>query len=156
MLSKVRKFLRKNKRLLKVGIIFILLLVLVVALYKVLFYSSAESSIYGERLRDIKESEFKKEEKEEIIEKSSEINGISTVKISVKGRLIKLIINYEENVSIDDIKNSMNSMLGYFSETVKGYYDITFYAKQNKEDKESYPIIGYKHKNKENISFDEL
>ena len=156
MLSKIRKFLRKNKKLVKVGIILILLLALLIVLYKVLFYSSAESSVYGERLRDIKENEFKKEEKEEVIEKSSEINGISTVKISVKGRLIKLVINYEENVSVDDIKNSMNTMLGYFSKKVKGYYDITFYAKQNKEDKENYPIIGYKHKNKENISFDEL
>ena len=97
MMSKVKKFLRKNKKLVKVGIICILLLVFVAALYKVLFYSSAESSIYGERLRDIKENKFKKEEKEEIIEKSSGINGISTIKISVKGRLIKLIINYEEN-----------------------------------------------------------
>lgn len=156
MLSKVRKFLRKNKKLLKVIIVLLLLILVLVVLYKMLFYSGAESSIYGERLRDIKEHEFKKDDKDNIIEKSSEIKGISTVKVSVKGRLIKLVINYEENVSIEDMKNSMNTMLDYFSEKVKSYYDITFYAKQNKDEKENYPIIGYKHKNKEVISFDEL
>lgn len=49
----------------------------------------------------------------------------------------------------------MNEMLGYFSDKVKGYYDITFYAKKNVEDKETYPLIGYKHKTRDEISFEE-
>ena len=156
MLLKIKKFLKKNKKVVKIGIIVIASLVVLIALYKILFYSSAESAVYGERLRDIKKNEFKSDEKSEIIEKSSKINGVSTVKIAVKGRLIKFTINYEENVSVEEMKNSMNQMLGFISDKVKLYYDITFYAKQNKEEKETYPLVGYKHKNKTEISFDEL
>lgn len=156
MLLKIKKFLKKNKKVIKIGIVLIIILIILLVLYKALFYSSAESSIYGVRLRDINKNEFKQEEKKKIEKKSSELEKISTVKISTKGRLIKVFINFEEGTTNDIIKQRFNDILGFVSEKVKGYYDITFYAKINVDNKETYPVIGYKHKNKPEISYDEL
>ena len=156
MLSKIKRFLRKNKNIIRIGIILLIVIIVLLVLYKSLFYSSAESSIYGVRLRDIKENEFKSEEKKTIEQKSLALENVSTVKISVKGRLIKFFINFDEGTTNDVIKQRCNDMLGLVSEKVRGYYDITFYAKINVGEKETYPIIGYKHKNKTEISFYEL
>ena len=155
-MPKLKKILKNNKKLIKLGILVLMLFAIFILFYKTFFYSSSEKSAYGVRLRNIKENEFTSKEQDEVVDKSSNISGISTVKINIKGRLIKIFINYDENVDQNQMKNTMNEILGYISDKVKGYYDITFYAKQNKDEKKTYPLIGYKHKNKTVISFDEL
>lgn len=156
MFSKIKRFLKKYKTIVKILIVLIILGIVSFGLYKLLFYSSAESSIYGVRLRDIKDNEFKVEEKKQVEEKVQALEKVSTVKITTKGRLIKFFINFEEDATNDVIKQRFNDVLGFLSDKVKGYYDITFYAKVNKGEEEKYPIIGYKHKNNTVISFDEL
>lgn len=156
MLSKIKKFLKKNKKVVKIGIILLVVLIVLLVLYKSLFYSDSEKANYGVRLRDIEEHEFKTKDRKSVEEKSSTLEDISTVKITIKGRLIKFFVNFDEETTNDVIKQRFNEMLSFVSENVKGYYDITFYAKINKEDEETYPIIGYKHKNKTEITFDEL
>lgn len=154
--NNVKKFFKNNKNIIKIGIILLIVIVLLIVSYKALFYSNSEKATYGVRLNNIEEHKFTNDDKKDIINKSSEIKGISTVKINVKGRLIKIFINYDENVTVEDMKKSFNDIASYFSENVKSYYDIAFYAKQNKEDEENYPLMGYKHKNNTDISFDEL
>lgn len=156
MFSKIKGFLKKYKTIIKILIVLMVLGAVGFGLYKLLFYSSAENSIYGVRLRDIKDNEFKIEEKKQVEEKVAGLEKVSTVKITIKGRLIKFFINFDEDVTNDVIKQRFNDALGFISDKVKGYYDITFYAKVNKGEEEKYPIIGYKHKNNTVISFDEL
>lgn len=156
MLPKIKKFLKKYNKQVKIGLIVLVVLILFLVLYKSLFYSSSEKAVYGVRLRDIKENEFTSEEKKDVEKKSSDVEGVSSLKITVKGRLIKFFVTFDDGVSNEDIKGKFNEMLGFISDDVKGYYDITFYAVQEKEDKETYPIIGYKHKNKDQITFDEF
>lgn len=156
MLPKIKRFVKKNNKLVKLCVIFLIIFVILIILFKSLFYSSSEKSVYGVRLRDIKENEFTKEENSSFKEKSSGIDGIKEVKVTVKGRLIKAFVTFDDSLSSEDIKSKFNEMLGYLSEKVKGYYDVTFYAIQNKDGKESYPVIGYKHKNKNDMSYDVL
>ena len=155
MLPKIKKFYKKNKKTIKIAILVIIILGLLLFTYKTLFYSTKEKDIYGVRLRGLKDNEFTDKEKKDVIDKTSKLDKVSTVKINVKGRLIKCFVNYEESADNNHIKSTMNEMLGYFSDKVKGYYDITFYAKKNVEDKETYPLIGYKHKTRDEISFEE-
>lgn len=156
MLSKIKKFLKKNKKLVKIGAVLLIILIVLLVLYKSLFYSDSEKANYGVRLRDIKENEFKVSEKKKVEEKSSALEGISDVKITIKGRLIKFFVYFDEETTNDVIKSKFNEMLSFVSEKVKGYYDITFYAIINTDDEKTYPVIGYKHKNKAEIAFDEL
>lgn len=152
MLPKIKKY---NKQL-KIGLVVLLVLIVFLILYKSLFYSSSLKATYGVRLRDIKENEFTSDEKKDVLKKSTSLEGVSSLKINVRGRLIKFFVTMDEGVSNEDIKNKFNEMLGFVSEKVKSYYDITFYAIQTREGKEVYPVIGYKHKSKQEMTFDEF
>lgn len=156
MLPKIKKFLKTHKKQVKIGLIILAILIVLLVLYKSLFYSNSEKATYGVRLRDIEENKFTSEEKKSVQEQSSKIEGVDSVDITVKGRLIKFFVNFNEEITNEDIKNKFNEMLGFISDKVKGYYDVTFYAIQIKDKKEKYPVIGYKHKSKEEITFDEF
>lgn len=156
MLPKIKRYIKNNKKQVAIVLAVIAGLLVCLVLYKALFYSSSEKAVYGVRLRDIKENEFVKEDKKEVLDKGSEIEGVSNVKIEVKGRLIKFFVTFNEGVSTDDMKNKFNEMLGFISSKVTSYYDISFYSKQTVEGKTKYPVTGYKHKGKSEISFDVL
>ena len=47
-------------------------------------------------------------------------------------------------------------ILGFIDDKTKGYYDITVYVSQTIDGEKKYPIIGYKHKSKDVMTFDEL
>jgi len=156
MLPKIKRFIKNNKKQVKIGIIILFILVGLLVLYKSLFYSNSESATYGVRIRDIKENQFPKEDIAEVREKSSNVEGVKEAKVIVKGRLIKFFVTFNEGVSTDDIKNRFNEMLGFMNEKIKGYYDVTFYSEQILDGKTKYPVTGYKHKGKTEIAFDVL
>lgn len=156
MLPKIKRYIKNNKKQVAIVLVVIAVLLVCLVLYKALFYSSSEKAVYGVRLRDIKENEFVKEDKKEVLDKASEIEGVSNVKIEVKGRLIKFFVTFNEGVSTDDMKNKFNEMLSFISSKVTNYYDISFYSEQMVEGKTKYPVTGYKHKAKNEISFDVL
>ena len=156
MLPKIKRYIKNNKKQVAIVLAVVAVLLVCLVLYKALFYSSSEKAVYGVRLRDIKENEFVKEDKKEVLDKASEIEGVSNVKIEVKGRLIKFFVTFNEGVSTDDMKNKFNEMLSFISSKVTNYYDISFYSEQKKKEKTKYPVTGYKHKAKNEISFDVL
>ena len=156
MLPKVKDFIMNNKKLVIIAVGVLLALVLFILLYKSLFYSSSEKANYGVRLRDIKENEFTLDDKKEVEEKISDLDGVDKTTINIKGRLIKVFVTFEENTKNEDIKEKLNETLSYFSEKVKNYYDVQFYACVPKDGEEVHPVIGYKHKASEEITFDEL
>ena len=156
MLPKIKRYIKNNKKQVAIVLAVVAVLLVCLVLYKALFYSSSEKAVYGVRLRDIKENEFVKEDKKEVLDKASEIEGVSNVKIEVKGRLIKFFVTFNEGVSTDDMKNKFNEMLSFISSKVTNYYDISFYSEQMVEGKTKYPVTGYKHKAKNEISFDVL
>lgn len=156
MLPKIKKFIRENKKAVKIGTVVLVGLIILLILYKSLFYSDSEKAIYGARLRNIKDNKFTKEQQKDVKDKASSLDGVMNAKVVVKGRLIKFFITFDSGVSNDDIKARFNDMLGYISDKTKGYYDITFYSEITRDGKTVYPVTGYKHKNKTDISFKEL
>ncbi len=156
MLPKIKRFIKNHKKQVRIGVIVLIALIILLVLYKSLFYSNSEKATYGVRLRDIEQNEISNDEKEKIKSKSSEIEGVKEVKLEIKGRLIKFFVTFEEGVSTDDMKNKFNEMLSFLSEKIKGYYDVTFYSEQKQDGVTKYPVTGYKHKSKTEISFDVL
>ena len=152
-MPKVKKFIKDYNKQIKIGIVILLILVLFIVLYKSLFYSNSEKASYGVRLRDIKSNEIEKEERVELQNKASEIEGVSEARIVIKGRLIKFFVTFNDGVSQEEIKNKFNDMLGLLDEKIKGYYDVTFDAIQKDGNEKKYPVIGYKSKSKEGISY---
>lgn len=156
MLPKIKKFIKTHKKQVRIGLIVLVVLIILLVLYKSFFYSTSEKAVYGVRLRDIEDHEFISDEQDDVLTSSGELDGVSDVELKVKGRLIKFFVTFDEGVSTDDIEARFNDMLGFISEDVKSYYDVTFYAIQTQDGEEKYPVIGYKHKNNDSISFDVL
>ena len=154
MLPKIKRFVRNNKKQVKIGLLVLLVMIILLVLYKSLFYSSSEKSVYGVRIGDIKEHEFTKEMIKEVESKSSKLEKTSKTEIKIKGRLIKIFVTFTEDATTDDIKTRLNDIVSYIEDDVKSYYDIELYSIQTKDNKTSYPVIGYKHKNKTDITFD--
>ncbi len=154
MLPKIKRFVRNNKKQVKIGLLVLLVIIILLVLYKSLFYSSSEKSVYGVRIRDIKEHEFTKEMIKEVESKSSKLEKTSKTEIKIKGRLIKIFVTFTDDATTDDIKARLNDIVSYIEDDVKSYYDIELYSIQTKDNKTSYPVIGYKHKNKTDITFD--
>ena len=154
MLPKIKRFVKNNKKQVKIGLLVLLVMIILLVLYKSLFYSSSEKSVYGVRIRDIKEHEFTKEMIKEVESKSSKLEKTSKTEIKIKGRLIKIFVTFTDDATTDDIKARLNDIVSYIEDDVKSYYDIELYSIQTKDNKTSYPVIGYKHKNKTDITFD--
>ena len=154
MLPKIKRFVRNNKKQVKIGLLVLLVIIILLVLYKSLFYSNSEKAVYGIRTRDIKEHKIKGKDEENWKSKALEIDKITECKIVVKGRLIKFFITFEDGVSTDDIKTKISDVSKILSKNVTSYYDVTFYAKEVKSGETKYPVIGYKHKSKDSISFD--
>lgn len=150
----VKRFIRKNKKQVAIVGIALLAILVIVVLYKSLFYSNSERSIYGIRTHDIKEHKISNKQINKWKESTLDIDGVTECKINVKGRLIKFFITFDNEISTDDMKTKINDALKEVSDNVKSYYDITIYAKQSKDDGTKYPVIGYKHKTSDSISYD--
>lgn len=155
MLTNIKKWVRNNKEKVRNILIVTVIVVIMLVLYKLLFYSTAESSVYGMRLRDINKHEISNKELKEYEEKSK-LEGINKIDIKIKGKLIKYFIEVPNEVSNDDVKNKINEMLGFLTEDIKGFYDITFYVNKEQEEEIKCIMIGYKHKSKESVIYDEV
>lgn len=153
MKQNMKKFVRKNKRVIAMVIICIVALLLCVIVYKTCFYSNSKSSLYGERLREIEKNEFTKSQKQKVANKVKKFAGVNKVDVEVSGRLIKFFITFDKNTSVDNMKLRFNESLGLLSEKVKSYYDVSFYSIQIVDKKVKYPLMGYKHKNSKDISW---
>lgn len=153
MIPRTIKKLKKNKDLIMNILIVIVIVLVMLGLYKVLFYSSKESSIYGVRLRDSEKYKISITDLKKMEKKAKEIENTESINIDIKGRLIKYYITVKNEINIDQMKDICNQMLSLIDENKKEYYDVTFYLIKENEGKESYPLIGYKHKSKETITF---
>ena len=153
MIPKIRKYIRKNKDTIINVIIVLAIVVIMLGLYKVLFYSSKESSVYGVRLRDSEKYKISITDQKKMKTEVKKIEGVESVDIEIKGRLIKYYITVSSSSNLDNMRNICNQVYGLVDENKKTYYDLTFYLITENEGEEKYPLVGYKHKNKEVITF---
>ena len=153
-MNDVKKFVRKHKKEVTIAVIVLVALLFVIILYKSLFYSKSEKSVYGVRLNGIEDHKLKDDKLETWESKIKKMDKVSDCKVELKGRLIKFFVTFESDVSTDDIKTKFNDIVKDIDEDTKSYYDIELYAKQSKDGTMKYPVIGYKHKSKDSVSYD--
>ncbi len=139
------KFIKKHKSLIIALIIFILVFVLFLGIYR-FFFPNEESAIYGDRLEGLtKEVEITKKDKTKIEDALKEISNAT--KVRTQGRIIEVSISIKDEVNRDAAKENSKKILEQLSEKQIKYFDIqVFIKKEGKtEDAAQFPIIGYKH-----------
>lgn len=150
---KAKKFYKENKKLVKIITLCFLVLIFIIVLYKSLFYSSQEKSIYGERLSNIKEYKLSKNDLVNYSSKIKKIDNVDDSKVLLKGRLLKYFVYVKKDITEEQMKEIANKSIELTLEKVKSYYDIEIFFGISQEDEVKYPLIGYKHKTKNDIVF---
>ena len=141
-------FIKRNKKLLVVITVFLVALVAGIQLKNILYPSGG--AIYGNRLEGIKEVELAKDLDRQIQEKLKDF--VSKVEVRTSGRIVNITMTVNGDVSASVAKDNSKKILELFAEKQLNYYDIQVFLKKE-TDATDFPIIGYKHQNKDGFTW---
>ncbi len=135
---------RGNTLYIKISIIVLILsalIVLGVMTYNILFSSNDSSRFVGIENYKLTDKEIKSAK-----DKIKELENISDIDIYVKSKIIRIIVNLEQDIELDALKAKSNEMIKSFSQENLSYYDVEIFVESKNKDSEIYPKIGYKYK----------
>lgn len=126
----MKKLWRENRVLVLLISILIICFIAIVCVALTFFYSKNVSS-YGNRLEGIENYPITDKFIDEYENAMYENEGISKVKINVKGRVVYIHLTFKDEVGLEDAKMIANNSLELFEEDILGYYDIDFALKNS-------------------------
>ncbi len=142
------KFMKKNKTIVIVGIICLVLFILMAfAVYR-MFYPSSES-VYGDRLDNA--PEIDNAVIEQIKSKIMDSNLVEEVKYETNVAVMKFFISVKDSTKLADVQKLGDIILDTLSTKVISFYDIEVYL--TNENNEQYPSIGYHSKSASSFSW---
>ena len=142
------KFMKKNKTIVIVGIICLVLFILMAfAVYRMFYPSSG--SVYGDRLDNA--PEIDNAVIEQIKSKIMDSNLVEEVKYETNVAVMKFFISVKDSTKLDDAQKLGDIILDTLSTKVTSFYDIEVYL--TNENNEQYPSIGYHSKSASSFSW---
>lgn len=149
MFMKFIKFIKKHSSTV-VGItVFVLVIIAILLIKNTLSFDESEA-IYGSRLEGINKVKISNNQKSNVESKITD--GAKKVKVRISGKVVNTIITTDEGVAVEDAKNMAVTILEEFTDEQKKFYDFQFLIK-NKKNTEQYPIIGYKQRTRDKITW---
>lgn len=140
---------RKKKLIIALSICVILVLALCIA-YEVIFANN--SGKYGNRLEGIQKVNITKTQQKKIKDNIETLEISKSVSVYLTGKILKTVVVLKDDVALDKSKETYVKLLEQLTDKQKKYFDIEIFLEKKVKD-ESFPIIGYKHHNKENVSW---
>ena len=142
------KFIKKNKNIVIVAIICLVLVVLMgVAVYR-MFYPS-NGSVYGDRLENA--PEIDNAVIEQIKNKIMDSDLVEEVNYNTNVTTMKFFIKVKDSAKLEKVQALSDIIIDTLSTKVVSFYDIEIYL--TNENNSSYPSIGYHSKNAEAFSW---
>lgn len=151
-MNKVKKILKNNKYTVIGLIIFIVLVVIGYGAYR-FFFPNIGTPVYGNRLDDIKEHEITKDDCSKVISKLEENEAVVEATTDIEGRVFNVIITVKETTKLDDAKKLTTIIIENIKTDQKEYFDIQVFLKNEKDEVEGYPTIGYLGKTETEFSY---
>ena len=136
------EFIKKNKSMIVAGLILLAIIVTIIIVKDTVMFDESQAE-YGNRLEGLDKVKVTDEQIKTIKDNLKE--NTKSVKVEISGRTINIIIEVNKDTSIGDAKSYAEKALETFTDEQKSYFDIEALLK-NDEDKDHYPVIGYKHK----------
>lgn len=143
-------FIKKNKVTIIIIAIFAICVFVVMGLINA-FFPEEGIAIYGNRLDGIDKVAVSDATLKDLEEKFKD-DAVKSVSARINGKTINIEIVVNDDVDPGTAKIYGEKSLEVFSKEQKEFYDIQIFAKKDIETVE-YPIIGYKHKSKESLSW---
>ena len=147
----MKNFIKNNKVTVVAFIICVIFVILVFAV-KLTFFPNEGTAIYGDRLDGIEEVEITDKQQEDIIKSLEDKDEVKEVSCDIKGRTLNVLITVNDDVELDPAKSLTSSITDNLEEDQTSYYDIQVFISKDNDDTR-FPIIGYKHQNKDEFSW---
>ena len=147
----MKNFIKNNKVTVVAFIICVIFVILVFAV-KLTFFPNEGTAIYGDRLDGIEEVEITDKQQEDIIKSLEDKDEVKKVSCDIKGRTLNVLITVNDDVELDPAKALTSSITENLEEDQTSYYDIQVFISKDNDDTR-FPIIGYKHQNKDEFSW---
>ena len=147
----MKNFIKNNKVTVVAFIICVIFVILVFAV-KLTFFPNEGTAIYGDRLDGIEEVEITDKQQEDIIKALEDKDEVKKVRWDIKGRTLNVLITVNDDVELDPAKALTSSITDNLEEDQTSYYDIQVFISKDNDDTR-FPIIGYKHQNKDGFSW---
>ena len=89
------------------------------------FFLGGSKSVYGDRLDDIDKYPITDNVKNTYIKNLEDDQIVKDVKFDVKGRIIYVIIDFNDDVSLSDAENRAAASLTDIGDDLMSYYDVS-------------------------------
>lgn len=147
----MKKFLKNNKFAVIATSIFLVFVILLVQV-KNTFFPTEGNAIYGDRLDGINNSIITSDDIKDIKNALEKETPVKKIEIRSSGRTLEVTVTINDDVDMNTAKSLAGKILEVCSDKQKKYYDFQVFIKKDNDAKD-FPIIGYKHHNKENFTF---
>ncbi len=147
----MKNFIKNNKVTVVAFIICVIFVILVFAV-KLTFFPNEGTAIYGDRLDGIEEVEITDNEQDDIIKSLEDRDEVKSASTDIKGRTLNVLITVNDDVELDPAKALTSSVIDNLEEDQTSYYDIQVFISKDNDDTR-FPIIGYKHQDKDEFSW---
>ena len=146
----MKNILRKKTKLI-LALSFLVIIVLALCIvYETIF--SNNNGKYGDRLDGIEKVNVKAKQKNEIKKNIESLEMSTSVNVYLTGKIVKVVVTVKDDVDLSKAKESYGKLMEKLSDDQKKYFDVQVFLKKKGKD-DNFPTIGYKHHNKENVSW---
>ena len=146
---KIIDFVKKNSSAV-VGVTVFILVIVSALLIKNLFMYDDNQAIYGSRLDGVDKMKVTSEQKDKVKKRLSEKTKKADVRVA--GKIVNIEFTVNDDVSLEDAKKLGPEALDEFTKDQQKFFDFQFFVK-NDNNKTQFPIIGYKQRAKDSISW---
>ena len=147
----MKKFIKYNKVTTIAFIICVIFVVLVFAI-KLTFFPNEGTAIYGDRLDGIEKVEITDKQQKDIIKSLEDKDEVKSADTDIKGRTLNVLITVNDDVELDPAKALTSSVIDNLKKDQTSFYDIQVFISKDNDDTR-FPIIGYKHQDKDEFSW---
>ena len=143
-MNKIKKVLKENKVLIVLGVILLLCLAIFIGVSVTYFYGS-NSDKYGNRLESIKNVPLDEKLFNDIKEDVSKKENVTSVDISLKGRIVYITMAFNESAAVESAKSVAEGVVSLFNDDELAVYDLQFIIKSSGDSK--FTLMGSRNSN---------
>ena len=147
------EFIKKYKLQVILFALLSILIGIIIFMFFMFVYHNDRESAYGNRLDGIENVRIDNTFFEDFIDESLESDSIASININISGRIINVVVNFEQGVSIEEALELEDSLLEFLNddEEVLDFYDVQLFLNSENDENSNFPAIGYKHHGNDNF-----
>ncbi|MCI8498039.1 MAG: hypothetical protein HFG33_01370 [Bacilli bacterium] len=142
----MKKFYKENRIFVILMGIALVCIAIIIAMMAGYVVRSSKGDKYGNRLDGISDVEIKSEDVTKMEESILEKPKVQDVTINIHGKIINFNIDFENDATLEEVKNVSIGCMELFEENYLNFYALQFLITKSslEESSSNFPIIGYR------------